>query len=63
MSGALYILSKYFKGKACEHLIVAGIKPEYLNDDQLGRVLDQLYVKGLNQIFMKIALQMKDNVF
>ena len=44
VSGALYIFSKYFEGKACEHLIGEGVKPEYLNDDRLGRVLDQLYV-------------------
>jgi len=57
VSGALYIFSKYFEGKACEHLIGEGVKPEYLNDDRLGRVLDQLYVKGLSQIFMTVALE------
>lgn len=52
VSGALYIFSKFFEGLACEHLIGSGIKPEYLNDDRLGRVLDQLYMKGLSQVFM-----------
>lgn len=56
VSGALYIFSKYFEGKACEHLIGEGVKPEYLNDDRLGRVLDQLYIKGLSQVFMTVAL-------
>lgn len=56
VSGALYMFPKYFEGKACEHLIGEGVKPEYLNDDRLGRVLDQLYLKGLSQIFTIIAL-------
>ncbi|MEE6159832.1 DUF4277 domain-containing protein [Cylindrospermopsis raciborskii DSH] len=30
----------YFETIACEHLIGAGVKPEYLNDDKLGRVLE-----------------------
>lgn len=56
VSGALYMFPKYFEGKACEHLIGLGVKPEYLNDDRLGRVLDQLYLKGLSQTFTLIAL-------
>jgi transposase len=56
VSGALYMFPKYMTGKACEHLIGEGIKAEYLNDDKLGRVMDQLYLKGLNQIFTIVAL-------
>lgn len=56
VSGALYMFPKFFEGKACEHLIGKGVKPEYLNDDRLGRVMDQLYLKGLSQIFTLIAL-------
>ncbi len=55
-SGALYMFPKYMTGKACEHLIGAGIKPEYLNDDRLGRVMDKLYIKGLNQVFTNVAI-------
>lgn len=61
-SGALYIFSKFFEGKACEHLIGEGVKPEYLNDDRLGRVLDQLYTKGLSQVFMTVALAAAKNL-
>lgn len=32
------------------------IKPEHLNDDRLGRVLDKLYVTGTSQIFTLVAL-------
>jgi len=56
VSGALYMFPKYMTGKACEHLIGTGIKPEHLNDDRLGRVMDKLYVKGLNQIFTNVAI-------
>jgi transposase len=53
----LYLFNKFFEGKATEHLIGAGIKAEYLNDDRLGRVLDKLYLKGLSEIFIIIALE------
>ncbi|WP_414017809.1 DUF4277 domain-containing protein [Cylindrospermopsis raciborskii] len=41
---------------ACEHLIGAGVKPEYLNDDKLGRVMDKMFKKGLSTIFFIIAV-------
>lgn len=56
VSKPLYMFPKYFETIACEHLIGAGVKPEYLNDDKLGRVMDKLFIKGLNTIFLKIAL-------
>lgn len=62
VSGGLYMFSKFFEGLATEHLIGEGIKPEYLNDDRLGRVLDQLYIKGLSQVFMAVALSGAKNL-
>jgi transposase len=56
VSGTLYMFSKHMDGYACEHLLGEGVLPEYLNDDRLGRVLDQLYLKGLSEIFTLIAL-------
>ncbi len=56
VSGALYMFPEYFKGKACEHLIGDGVKADFLYVDRLGRVMDQLYVKGLNQVFTNIAI-------
>jgi transposase len=32
------------------------VKPEHLNDSRIGRVLDQLYEKGLSRVFMEVAL-------
>ncbi|MCL2925354.1 MAG: DUF4277 domain-containing protein [Trichodesmium sp. MAG_R04] len=40
-----------------EHLICQGVKTEYFNDYKLGRALDQLYRRGLNQIFMSVVLE------
>ncbi|HLP90259.1 MAG TPA: IS1634 family transposase [Nostocaceae cyanobacterium] len=57
VSKPLYMFPEYFETISCEHLIGAGIKPEYLNDDKLGRVMDKLFIKGLDTIFFIIALK------
>ena len=56
VSAPLYLFPKFFEGKDTEHLIGEGIQPEHLNDYRLGRVLDQLYLVGVSQIFTIIAL-------
>ena len=56
VSKPLYMFPQYFETIACEHLIGPGVKPEHLNDDKLGRVMDKLFIKGLDTIFLKIAL-------
>ena len=56
VSQPLYMFPKFFESIACEHLIGDGVKPEYLNDDKLGRVMDKLFVKGLDTIFLAISL-------
>lgn len=57
VSKPLYMFPKYFETIACEHLVGTGVKPEYLNDDKLGRVMDKLFIKGLDTIFFIIALK------
>jgi transposase len=57
VSKPLYMFPQYFETIACEHLIGAGVKPEYLNDDKLGRIMDKLFIKGLDTIFFIIALK------
>jgi transposase len=57
VSKPLYMFPKYFETIACEHLIGTGVKPEYLNDDKLGRVMDKLFIKGLDTIFFIIAVK------
>jgi transposase len=56
MSQPLYMFPKFFELIACEHLIGAGVKAEYLNDDKLGRVLDKLFIKGLDTVFLAVSL-------
>ena len=57
VSAPLYMFEKFFVGKATEHLLGEGVRPEHLNDDRLGRVLDKLYQAGLTEIFVRVALQ------
>ena len=57
VSRPLYMFPQYFETIACEHLIGAGVKPEYLNDDKLGRVMDKLFIKGLDTTFLTITLK------
>jgi transposase len=56
VSAPLYLFSRFFEGKATEHLIGEGVRPEHLNDDRLGRVMDKLYLTGLSQLFTLVAL-------
>lgn len=56
VSAPLYLFEKFFVGKATEHLLGEGIQPQHLNDDRLGRVLDQLFQAGVTPLFVKIAL-------
>jgi transposase len=55
VSAPLYLFSKFFEGKAIEHLLGSGIQASHLNDDRLGRVLDKLYLAGISSIFATIA--------
>ena len=57
VSRPLYMFPQFFETLACEHLIGAGVKPKYLNDDQLGRVMDKLFIKGLDTTFLTITLK------
>ena len=56
LSRPLYLFPQFFQDKSTEHLLGAGILPEHLNDDKIGRVMDKLYLFGLTNIFLLIAL-------
>nr|WP_063721470.1 DUF4277 domain-containing protein [Rivularia sp. PCC 7116] len=56
VSAPLYMFSNFFENRAYEHLIGEGVKPEYLNDDKLGRTMDKLFSKGLSNVFLAISL-------
>lgn len=53
-SRALYLTEEFFRTKPIE-LIREGLDPSDLNDDALGRTLDQLYQTGVTELFAKIA--------
>jgi transposase len=57
VSAPLYMFEQFFTGIATEHLLGEGIKPEHLNDDRLGEVLDKLHEQGLSEIFLGISLR------
>jgi transposase len=57
VSAPLYLFEQFFVGKATEHLLGEGIRPEHLNDDRLGRVLDKLHRAGLSQVFLQVAVE------
>jgi transposase len=57
VSAPLYLFEQFFKGKATEQLLGEGVKAEQLNDDRLGKALDDLYGVGLSEIFLAISLQ------
>jgi len=56
VSAPLYLFEQFFVGKATEHLLGEGIRAEHLNDDRMGRVLDELFEYGLTELFVEIAL-------
>lgn len=56
VSAPLYLFGKFFQGKATEQLLGEGVKPEHLNDDRLGNVLDEVYTAGLSELFLEISL-------
>jgi len=56
VSRPLYLFPQFWSDKAVEKLLGKGIKKEYLNDDKLGRVMDEIYQLGLTQLFVEIVL-------
>ena len=43
LNAPLYLFSEFFESKAVSHLLGEGVEARHLNDDRLGRVLDQLF--------------------
>ena len=56
VSAPLYLFEQFFVGKATEHLLGPGEAPQYLNDDRLGRVMNELYLKGVTSVFLAIRM-------
>jgi transposase len=56
VSRPLYLFSQFFEDKATENLLGEGIKSDYINDDKIGRIMDELYKYGLNSLFIEVVL-------
>ena len=56
VSRPLYLFSQFFEDKAIEKLLGAGINSEYLNDDKIGILMDDIYELGLTNLFIEIGL-------
>ena len=56
VSQPLYLFEKFLKNKATSHLLGKNINPSHLNDDKIGRVMDELSKNSLSTIFTVIAL-------
>jgi transposase len=53
----LYISSQFFEGLPIERLVGPGVCASDLNDDVLGRTLDEIHGADPTQLFMKLALR------
>ena len=53
----LYLFPQFFAGKPIEHLLGEGIKAEEINDDKIGRVMDDLYEYSLESLWTSLAIK------
>ena len=51
----LHMYPEYFADKPVERLLGEGVKAEYINDDALGRCLDQLYETGVSALYQTLS--------
>jgi transposase len=56
VSHPLYLFSQFFEDKAIEKLLGTGINSEYLNDDKIAILMDDIYQLGLTNLFIEIEL-------
>lgn len=57
LSAPLYLFSEFFSSNPVSHLLGEGVEAGHLNDDRLGRVLDELHKVGTTGIFLKASVQ------
>jgi transposase len=55
VSRALYLVPHFFQDKPVERLLGPGIRAEHLNDDALGRAMDDLYEYGVERLYPQLA--------
>jgi transposase len=57
VSKPLYLFPQFFRDKPVEHLLGEGIKAEEINDDRIGRVMDDLYKYSLDKLWTNIGIE------
>lgn len=58
----LHMYPEYFSERPVERLIGKGIKAEHINDDALGRCLDQLYETGVSGIYQTLSARVVEHL-
>jgi len=56
LSQPLYLFPEFFRDKPIEQLLGKRIKAEEINDDKIGRVMDEIYEISLAKLWTKIGL-------
>lgn len=56
MSQPLYLFPEFFRDKPVEKLLGYGIKAEEINDDKIGRVMDDIYEVSTDKFWTEIGL-------
>ena len=57
VSKPLYLFPQFFQDKPVEHLLGEGIKAEEINDDKIGRVMDELHEYSLETLWTSLAIE------
>ena len=55
VSRPLYLSPEFFHNKPVDLLVGEGIEASDLNDDCLGRALDQLFQQGVTEVFASVS--------
>ena len=58
LSKPLYLFPEFFRDKPVEKLLGNGIKAEEINDDKIGRVMNELYQVSGDKLWTQIGLNM-----
>lgn len=58
----LHMYPEYFADKPVERLLGEGVKAEHINDDALGRCLDQLYETGVSALYQTLSARVVEHL-
>lgn len=58
----LHMYPEYFADKPVERLLGEGVKAEHINDDALGRCLDQLYETGVSGLYQTLSARVIEHL-